>query len=374
MEQKYYAFISYNSKDTVWGKRVQRKLEHYRMPASLCREKGWKRNPIRPVFFAPSDIQPGVLDDELKQRLEASRNLVVICSPNSAKSKWVGEEIAYFHSLGKVKNIHFFIVDGVPGSGDPATECFNPIVGKLKIPEILGANVHEKVFRFPWMNRERAYVQLVSKLLGVEFDSIWQRHKRILRQKLFAAVAGLVAVLLAVLGVWAVSQPFDVEVKLNEASVVNENLPPLKDAVVRLMLDNEFKEDTLAMLDETVFFANIPHKFYGKPVKVSVKCHDFIHLDTTVFLSRKVSLDIYRDSQVYGNISLILWNENLDQLVQGVTITLDDMTAISDMEGKVSFFVPLEKQRPKYTVSSCVPLLNDTIYMPCTGWSVLLVK
>jgi hypothetical protein len=31
MEQqfKYFAFISYNSKDTEWGKRVQRKLEHY---------------------------------------------------------------------------------------------------------------------------------------------------------------------------------------------------------------------------------------------------------------------------------------------------------------------------------------------------------
>jgi hypothetical protein len=35
-EFKYYAFISYNSKDVAWGKRVQRKLEHYRMPATLC--------------------------------------------------------------------------------------------------------------------------------------------------------------------------------------------------------------------------------------------------------------------------------------------------------------------------------------------------
>ena len=40
---KYFAFISYNSKDTEWGKRVQRKLEHYRMPATMCNERGWKR-------------------------------------------------------------------------------------------------------------------------------------------------------------------------------------------------------------------------------------------------------------------------------------------------------------------------------------------
>lgn len=41
MEQqyKYFAFISYNSHDTSWGKKLQRKLEGYRMPATLCSYK-----------------------------------------------------------------------------------------------------------------------------------------------------------------------------------------------------------------------------------------------------------------------------------------------------------------------------------------------
>ena len=56
-EFKYFAFISYNSRDTEWGKRLQRKLEHYRMPATLCSEHGWKRKPINPVFFAPYNPQ-----------------------------------------------------------------------------------------------------------------------------------------------------------------------------------------------------------------------------------------------------------------------------------------------------------------------------
>ena len=169
-QYKYFAFISYNSHDTTWGKRLQRKLEGYRMPATLCSEHGWERKPINPVFFAPTDIQPGGLNAELQERLKASRNLVVICSPNSAKSEWVGKEIEFFHSLGRTKDIHFFIVDGIPHSGNPDTECFNPIVDTLGLPEILGANIHEKVFRSPWLNRERAYVQLITKLLGVEFD------------------------------------------------------------------------------------------------------------------------------------------------------------------------------------------------------------
>ena len=110
-EYKYFAFISYSSLDVKWGKLLQRKLEHYRMPATLCSEHGWERMPIKPVFFAPTDIQPGGLTEELQKRLRASRNLIVICSPNSAQSEWVGKEIEYFHNLGRTKQIYFFIVE-----------------------------------------------------------------------------------------------------------------------------------------------------------------------------------------------------------------------------------------------------------------------
>ena len=215
MEQtqfKYFAFISYNSKDTEWGKKVQKKLEGYKMPATLCSEHGWARKPIKPVFFAPTDIQPGGLSEELQERLRASRNLIVICSPNSAKSEWVGKEIEFFHQLGRTKQIHFFIVEGTPHSGNPDTECFNPVVDKLGLPEILGANIHEKIYRWPWMNKERAYVQLVSKLLGVEFDTIWQRHKRLLIKKAIAWAVGIFIVFAALFYVWRTNQPVDVEI------------------------------------------------------------------------------------------------------------------------------------------------------------------
>ena len=239
MEQefKYFAFISYNSKDTEWGKKIQKKLEHYRMPSTLCSEHGWNRTPIKPIFFAPTDIQPGGLTEELQERLKASRNLIVICSPNSAKSEWVGKEIEFFHQLGRTKQIHFFIVDGIPHSVHPDTECFNPIVNTLGLPEILGANIHEKIYRWPWMNKERAYVQLISKLLGVEFDAIWQRHKRLLIKKAVAWTIGIIAVLSALIGVWVTNQPVDVEVCLNEVSVHNDNLPPLENAIVTMTLD-----------------------------------------------------------------------------------------------------------------------------------------
>lgn len=373
-EFKYFAFISYSSKDTKWGKRVQRKLEQYRMPATLCSKHGWERKPINPVFFAPTDIQPGGLTEELQERLKASRNIIVICSPNSAQSEWVGKEIEFFHQLGRTKQIHFFIVDGTPHSGNPATECFNPIVETLGLPEILGANIHEKIYRWSWLNKERAYVQLVSKLLGVEFDAIWQRHKRLLLQKIIAWAIGIIAMITALVSVWVTNQPVDVSIKLNEASVHNSQLPALKDAVVTMTLDNEVKTDTLRSLDNAITFTNIPHKYLGKEVHVTVTCPDYLPCDTTLVLTKDAVLNIRRDPHVYGDVHFRLWNPETETTVPHVEIAMAGQTAISDEEGRVALFIPLEAQREAYSLSASVPLANDTIYLPCGPDDVILIK
>ena len=371
---KYFAFISYSSKDTVWGKRLQRKLEHYRMPATLCSEHGWKRTPISPVFFAPTDIQPGGLSNELQERLKAAQNLIVICSPNSAKSEWVGREIEYFHSLGRTNNIHFFIVEGSPNSGNPETECFNPVINKLGLPEILGANINEKIYRRPWLNKERAYVQLVSKLLGVEFDTIWQRHKRLIVRKIAAWTIGSLAVIGALLGVWHANQPFDATMRLVEASVHNDQLPPLKDAVVTLSLDNETKNDTIGSLNETLAFTNIPHRFLNQPVHVSVTCRDFLSLDTTLVLTPSSEIGLRRNPLVYGDIHFQLWNPHQEESVSNARVTIAGLTTYSDENGQVSLFIPLENQQKAYQISCSVPLISDTVFMPCGENDVILTQ
>lgn len=371
---KFFAFISYSSKDTVWGKRLQKKLEHYRMPATLCSEHGWERKPMNPVFFAPTDIQPGGLTEELQERLRASRNLIVICSPNSAQSKWVGKEIEFFHSLGRTQNIHFFIVDGKPHSGDPTTECFNPVVNELGLPEILGANIHEKNYRLSWLNRERAYVQLISKLLGVEFDTIWQRHRRQLRRKTMAWTAGGIAVLCALVLVWRNNQPFDVEIRLNEASVHNGNLPDLENAVVTMRLDNETKTDTLRSMGDCIVFSNIPHRFLKQNAVFSITCATCLEADTTVALSPNVVLDIRRDEHYYGEVSFSLFNFDTEEFQSDVKLSVAGIEATSDHSGHVSLFVPLEKQQEYYIVTCQLPLENDTVFMPSGENDILIVK
>lgn len=371
---KYFAFISYNSKDTEWGKKLQRKLEGYRMPSTLCSEHGWERKPIKPVFFAPTDIQPGGLTAELQERLRASRNLIVICSPNSAKSAWVGKEIEFFHSLGRTNNIHFFIVDGVPHSGNEDTECFNPIVETLGLPEILGANIHENVSRWPWVNKERAYVQLITKLLGVEFDSIWQRHKRMMRQQVLAWTIGIIAVLTALFGVWIANQPVDVQVSLNETSVHNEHLRPLHDAVVSITLDNETKTDTIQSIDASALFANIPHSALGKEARITISAQDWLTTDTTVVLSETMTINIQRDPRPYGDIQFRLWNPNTEHTYPNITVTINGHKATADAEGMIRYTMPLVEQDSFYIVKALLPLDNDTLHVPTTANTSIIVK
>lgn len=371
---KYFAFISYNSKDTEWGKKVQKKLEHYRMPATLCSQHGWERKPISPIFFAPTDIQPGGLTEELQDRLRASRNLIVICSPNSAKSEWVGREIEFFHQLGRTKQIHFFIVEGTPHSRNPETECFNPIVNTLGMPEILGANIHEKIYRWPWMNKERAYVQLISKLLGVEFDAIWQRHKRLLIQKIITWAILLIVVVASLIGVWIANQPVDVEMRLKEASVHNDQLPPLQNAIITITLDNETKTDTLHNIDNSIVFTNIPHRFIGKEVRVTATCRDYLDVDTMITLYKDVVLNISRNPSVFGDVHFRLWNPETEKPLVNEVIEIAGQTATSDEDGRVSLFVPLEVQQAKYAIKSSVPLANDTVYLPCGPNDVILTE
>ena len=383
MEQqyKYFAFISYSSKDTDWGKKVQRKLEGYKMPSTLCSERGWSRKPIKPIFFAPTDIQPGGLTEELQERLKASRHLIVICSPNSASSEWVGKEIEYFNSLGRTKQIHFFIVEGIPHSGNPKTECFNPIVKTLNLPEILGANINEKTQVYPytniswsWMNKERAYVQLISKLLGVEFDSIWQRHKRLLIQKTVTWLIGAIIVIAALVGAWTTNLPVDTEIRLAEATPHNPKLPPLKDAVVSMTLENEMKSDTIKSMEKAVKFTNIPKRFLGREVKISVTCKDFLPVDTTLTLNEQITIDIRRNESIYGDIHFTLWNIDKEAPVPNVPISINGIETISDSKGRVELFIPIESQDTVYNLHSSIKLADEFLYVPHTEDAIVIIQ
>lgn len=327
------------------------------------------------MFFAPTDIQPGDLTLELKQRLEASRHLIVICSPRSARSEWVGREIAYFHSLGREANIHFFIVDGTPNSADPATECFNPIVRELGMPELLAANIHEKVFRWPWLNRERAYAQLISKLLGVEFDAIWKRQRRRLIARSATVAVLSIAVASTIFGVWKVNQPIDINVNIAEDEDGNPALPRPTQSVMQLNVGNEIKRDTLAGGFGKALFRNIPASFIGKEVTIKWTCENYLPVDTSLILNEDVTLRAYRDPSVFGTVRFRIWDMSREEYLRdGAGIELNGQTVLPDSAGVYALDIPLQEQAPFYVVNAPVRLADDTLHMPCGDNAVLFAE
>jgi TIR domain len=89
--QGYDAFISYSHHDEVAARRIQHFLERYRLPPGILPA----RNRLR-VFRDATDIRTGSLSDELNQALDASRALIVCCSSDAVKSRWVSQEIERF--------------------------------------------------------------------------------------------------------------------------------------------------------------------------------------------------------------------------------------------------------------------------------------
>lgn len=183
----YYAFISYQRKDEKWAKWLQRKLENYKLPVANVKEASeMKSKYIRPVFRDKTDLTAGPLPDALKEALQQSRYLIVICSPNAVQSPWVNEEIETFTKAGRTEYVIPFIVDGEPYSKDATEECFpNAIKDIPKDKEPLGVNIHEN-------GKERAFIRTVAYMLNVKFDELWnrfERHRKKIRNITIACLA-----------------------------------------------------------------------------------------------------------------------------------------------------------------------------------------
>ena len=277
MEQQYtyYAFVSYRSSDEKWAKWLQEKIEGYRLPTTIQHENtDLPKSRLRPCFRYHTDIQPNELKTELRNKLEQSKYLLVICSPRSAQSPWVGAEIDTFVELGRRDRIIPVIVEGRPYSDDPATECYNPSLLKHfphsddinQDREILGVNIHEEGSGSAYMKRERAVMQVVSRMLNVSFDRIWQRQKRRIIRRTIFSVIGALLVLASLIAVWIMNQPFDSRVMLYESSPAVEALPPMYNAVVTLTLPDEERTDTICSFDEEVLFRYLPARLKNQEV------------------------------------------------------------------------------------------------------------
>lgn len=216
---RYAAFISYSSNDRGPGEALQKALEAYVLPAPL-RGRDFGHGPctkrLGAVFRDRWDADASVdLGAELRDALQASKALVVLCSLAAARSQWVGEEIREFKRLGRDARIFPVLLDGLPARHDRVHEPQGAFHDALYGRWNAAGQAFEPDAREPLAPDLReggdgmrfTVLKLVAALTGVPLTTLTQRqaeaerHERNVARAVAAAMA--VLAIAATAGGWA---------------------------------------------------------------------------------------------------------------------------------------------------------------------------
>lgn len=212
---KYRAFLSYSHRDAKWAHWLHKALESYRPPKQLIgtvTERGAVPKRLAPIFRDREELASATdLGTVINEALRQSACQIVICSPNSARSRWVNEEILAFKRLGREARIFCLVVDGEPNaSDDPARvqeECFPPALRyRLDGDGNLSNTRTEPIAadaRPGKDGRSNAKLKLLAGVLAVGFDSLRRREQHRRQRRLLLIASGAVAGMLVTTGLAA---------------------------------------------------------------------------------------------------------------------------------------------------------------------------
>lgn len=381
-EYKYTAFISYNSRDNRKARWLQKRLENYSLPSVIANEIGevlrsYDKKPKKfRIFRYVTDLVAQNLDDGLRQELDQSKFLIVICSPNSANAPWVRKEVKHFIGTGRKKQIIPFVIKGMPYSGGE-NECFTPEL-KEAFPggSALGVSLNDYGDDLWIFRKRKAVAKMVSLLIDLPnaYDFIWNRYRNQYLRKCFANSILILGVLLAIYYTYNLDKVFNCTINIAECTVPNFNLPSLKDAKITIEL-GENKKTIVVNANEPIHINDIPQKFYGRRTKVHFEGYGYHSLDTIVDIKHSVILNIYRDETIYGRIHFFLKDIQTEKSLPFEELVVGNKRVKSDENGMVSIAIPLDEQNRYYKLQSKrLNFVEDTIEAPFTESSIVEVK
>lgn len=335
---KRYAFISYSHKDVKEAKWLHKHLEYYKLPSDIFNEYDENNRYLRPVFRDKEDIGTGVLKSVLRKELEVSEYLIIICSPNSAQSTYVSQEAQVFIDQGRIDHIIPYIIDGVPKSGGEK-ECFPESlinhVDQFPDDELLGANINE-------VGRPKAFIRVVSSLLNVEFDTLWKRHKREQKKRLF--VLSLLFLFLLFFTYWF-AVPLKLSVNLHDE---NHHLPMPEDA--NLIVNGTIYP--MRSLDTTIHINKIPGYMRLHHIDVEFKSTYYKRKLDKVTLGYGINnakdINLKRDS-TFAVYSGRVLDEN-KRPIESAIINIGNKNTKTDSEGFFFIAFPTNQQSTEKTV------------------------
>ena len=186
MTYKYAGFISYAHADEAIAAKLHRALETYSIPKSLVTKEA--RSRLSPIFRDAAELTAHhSLSEKIRDAVQGSRFLIVLCSPAAKVSHWVNEEIRLFRNQHGENAILCVLAEGTPETSFPPALTED---GREPLAANLGGS--KDSFRL-------GTTQLAASMLGVGLDQLIQRDAKRRRTRFrilttasmgFAAVMG----------------------------------------------------------------------------------------------------------------------------------------------------------------------------------------
>ncbi len=193
----YAAFISYSHADASFARRLHRRLESYRLPRKLGALPALRNDSTRrllPIFRDREDFTAASdLTDAIRAAIGEAGHMIVVCTPASAKSDWVGREVGFCRAVHGDGAILAALVDG-----DAAESLHPALLGHTPLAADFGRRGD---------GPRLALLKLVAVLAGVRLDALVQRdaQRRIRHVTIACAAALLGMAAMAILAVVAVN-------------------------------------------------------------------------------------------------------------------------------------------------------------------------
>ncbi|MEE1000726.1 MAG: TIR domain-containing protein, partial [Bacteroidales bacterium] len=242
-EKKYFAFISYSHKDKDAAKKLQNFIQGYKIPAKLEDRPDLPKR-IGRVFRDEDELAGDELTPQIEEALRQSRYLIVVCSPNSAKSKYVNEEIEYFKSLGGETKILPYIIAGKATMDEDPECCYAPALKENQEKyQIVGGDAQEN-------GAEAASVKLIAGMLKLEFNTLYDRFRKAEKRKRKIVITAITAFALLMAGVtaWILFLYGGLDKAMNDLNKAYANLKLEK---AKVEIEKKAKDKAYAELDLT---------------------------------------------------------------------------------------------------------------------------
>lgn len=328
------AFISYSHHDSKVADWLQTRLEHYHLPSNMPNPVNPQNHYLRPIFRDRTDLTTGVLSEIIDKNLENSKYLILICSRRSARSEWVSKEVQYFIEHGRLNQIIPLVIDGIPYSGG-ARECMpkymcdyvndHPDQELLCIDRVADGD-------------DRAFMQIVSRLMDVPFDVMYARHRR-RRNQLIASTAIVSSILLGAAAY--LITPVSTSVKLYD---LVSHLPHQEGI---LMVDGQLYTIPDSCYSSEIPLQELPGFRRGGTVEVVFTAPFYDTIQTTMSLgigfSTLLELDLNRDD-TFSNFKGVVIDAD-GSPVRGANVEVGGYQAETDAHGSFHLQLPPKAQQ-----------------------------